>query len=393
MQRTRTGRTTNGLLVGTRKGGFVLRRATDGSWSVVGGPIRLGTQVNDFQQDPRRPEVWLHSAGGDFHLGPTIFRSTDAGRSWSEASRPPAFEPVTEEGAEPRHDGTSRGQAVQRSFWFAPGHASEAGTWYVGTVPHGLFKSEDDGDTWSGVDGFNLNPLYRTWTGEPPGPPDGPFLHSVLVDPRDARHLFLSMSAGGTFESHDAGASWTPINAGVKVEFLPDPYPEYGQDPHCVIQHPADPDLLYQQNHCGIYRLDLREGRAWTRIGDHMPKEVGDIGFGIVGHPTRPDTVWVLPMDGTRVWPRTAPGGRLALYRTDDGGRSWRRQDAGLPQENAWFGSKRQALDVVGAPDAPDVVFGATCGEVWVGHDGGERFECVARHLPEIYSVHAAVLA
>ncbi|QDU85933.1 BNR/Asp-box repeat protein [Planctomycetes bacterium Pla163] len=384
---------TNGLLVGTRKGGFALKRSSDGTWRQVGDPIRLGVQVNDFQQDPRRPEVWLHTAGGDFHLGPTVFRSTDAGGTWAEASKPPAFDQVTEEGAEPRHDGTSRGLTVQRSFWFAPGHASESDTWYVATTPQGLFRSEDGGDTWSGVDGFNHHPQYRTWTGEPPGPPDGPFLHSVLVDPRDASHLFVSMSAGGTFESHDAGKSWAPINAGVRVDFGPEPYPEFGQDPHCVIQHPADPDLLYQQNHCGIYRVDLREGRQWSRIGDNMPKEIGDIGFGIVGHPTRPGTVWVLPMDGTRTWPRTAPGGRLAMYRTDDGGQSWTRQDSGLPACGSWIGAKRQALAVIGAPDAPEVCFGATCGEVWVGRDGGERFECVARHLPEIYSLAPAVLA
>ncbi|MEZ5978211.1 MAG: hypothetical protein R3F34_08340 [Planctomycetota bacterium] len=209
-------------------------------------------------------------------------------------------------------------------------------------------------------------------TVDPDTVPDGSFLHSVLVDPRDAKHLFLSMSIGGTFESTDAGATWKPVNENVQVLFGPEKYPEHGQDPHCVIQHPANPDRLYQQNHCGIYSLDLAKGRRWEHIGANMPEGIGDIGFGVVGHPRREDTVWVMPMDGTSVWPRTAPGGKLAMYRTDDGGSTWKRplREVGLPQENV-FTAKRQALCTFGDPKDPAVCFGATCGEVWFGHEGG----------------------
>ena len=174
------------------------------------------------------------------------------------------------------------------------------------------------------------------------GTPDGAKLHSILVDPRDAKHLYLSLSGGGTFESSDGGESWAPLNKGVAMDFAPPGDYEYGHDPHCVVYHPADPDRLYQQNHCGIYRIHRPE-TTWTRIGDNMPKEVGDIGFPIVVHPREVDTAWVWPMDGTDVWPRTSPGGKPAAYRTQDGGESWERQDQGLP-ERGWFSVKRQCM-------------------------------------------------
>jgi len=161
-------------------------------------------------------------------------------------------------------------------------------------------------------------------------------LSSVIVDPRDARHMYMVTSDGGAFETVDNCGTWRSINKGVEANFLPDPYPEYGQDVHCLCMHQANPDRLYQQNHCGIYRID-RPSDDWIRIGNNMPKEIGDIGFGIVVHPRDPDTAWVFPMDATTVWPRTSPDGRPAVYRTSDAGATWQRQDRGLPREHAWF--------------------------------------------------------
>lgn len=168
--------------------------------------------------------------------------------------------------------------------------------------------------------GFNDHPDYYAWTGdEKDGTPDGPQLHSILVDPRDRAHLYIGLSGGGSFESLDAGASWTPLNAGVAIDFKPPGDYEYGHDPHCMVMHPLYPDRLYQQNHCGIYRFD-RPATTWLRIGDNMPRDVGDIGFPIVVHPRQLDTAWVLPMDGSSVWPRTSPDGKPAVYRTRDAG-------------------------------------------------------------------------
>jgi photosystem II stability/assembly factor-like uncharacterized protein len=215
--------------------------------------------------------------------------------------------------------------------------------------------------------------------------PDGEFLHSILVDPRDARHLYVAISIGGVFESTDGGRDWAPLNAGIAADFLPDPTVAFGHDPHRVAMHARHPDRLYQQNHCGIYRLD-RPGDRWVRIGEAMPKSVGDIGFPIVLHPTDPDVAWVVPMDGTTVWPRTSIGGKPAVYQTRNGGRSWRRQARGLPPRNAWFTVLRQAM-CTDNRDTPGLYFGTTAGEVWSSPNGGETWRCIAAHLPEIYSV------
>ena len=203
--------------------------------------------------------------------------------------------------------------------------------------------------------------------------PDGPLLHSIQIDPRDPRHMLLATSSGGVFESRDQGADWRPLNKGTVASFLPDEEPEYGQDPHCVRMHPLAPDVLWQQNHCGIYRLE-QPAERWTRVGDNMPREVGDIGFPIVLHPRDPDTAWVFPMDGTDVWPRTSPGGRAAVYATRDAGQSWQRQDRGLPQEQAWLTVKRQAM-TVDAHDPVGVYFGTTSGELWGEPRRGSELE------------------
>ena len=360
------------LLVGTRKGLWQLTRAGTGDWT-VSGPEFLGHVIQHAVADPRDPATVVVAARTG-HLGPTIFRSTDAGRTFVESTSPPAF-----------RAGDRLERAVRAAFWLTPGHADQPGVWYAGASPQGLFRSADGGDTWSPVDGWNDHPMWETWCEWPEeNTPDGSMLHSVLVDPRDADHLYLGLSAGGVFESTDGGRDWAPLNLGSLALFHPDPDPEFGQDPHCVRLHPQDPDRLYQQNHCGIYRMDRPEGR-WTRVGEQMPADVGDIGFPIELHPRDPDTAWVFPMDGTDVWPRTSPGGTPAVYVTHDAGASWSRQDTGLP-ERAWWTVKRQAM-TVDAGDPVGVYFGTTSGEVWGSGDEGASWAPLVQHLPEIYSV------
>lgn len=370
------------LLVSTRKGAFILKTDSDRrSWKIR-GPLFLGNIVHHMLLDPRDRRTLLLAARTG-HLGPTLMRYTDWGKTWTEASQPPAFSKAPK---------GVKGRVLDHSFWLTPGHASEPGVWYVGSSPQGLFRSEDGGDTWKGVAGFNDNPMYTQWTGgEQDGTPDGPKLHSILVDPRDAKHLYIGMSSGGVFESLDRGASWAPLNAGCRADFFPDPYPEYGHDPHCVRQHPLAPDILYQQNHCGIYRMDRNEGR-WTRIGERMPKSIGDIGFPMVLHPRDPDTAWVFPMDGTAVWPRTSPAGKPATYITRDAGKSWQRQDNGLPKAQAWFTVKRQAMSA-DLQDPVGLYFGTTSGEIWASRNGGSKWNCIAQHLPHIYAVEAVAVS
>jgi photosystem II stability/assembly factor-like uncharacterized protein len=348
-------------------------------WQLT-GPIFLGHIVHHLMLDPRDQRT-LMLAAKTGHLGPTVFRSTNFGKTWKEAAKPPAFAKAPE---------GENGRAVDHVFWLTPGHASEPKVWYAGSSPQGLFRSEDGGDSWEPVSGFNDHPMRDTWTGgDQSGTPDGPKLHSVIVDPRDQNHMYIGLSGGGVFESLDMGASWTPLNAGCRADFMPgmDPFPEYGHDPHCMRLHPAAPDILYQQNHCGIYRMDRNEG-SWVRIGEKMPKSVGDIGFPMVLHPRDPKTVWVFPMDGTQVWPRTSPGGKPAAYVTRNSGKTWQRLDNGLPKEQAWFTVFRQAM-TADAHDQVGVYFGTTCGEIWASTDEGAKWKCIARHLPHVYAVEA----
>ena len=223
------------------------------------------------------------------------------------------------------------------------------------------------------------------------GTPDGPKLHSVIVDPRDPSRLVFAMSGGGVHESRDAGRSWRTLIKCLEVVEGFDAATVSSHDPHCVRLCPSKPDRLYQQNHCGIYRLD-RPDDTWQRIGRKMPKRVGDIGFPMVVHPRDADTAWVFPMDGTTVWPRTSPDGRPAAYVTRNGGRTWQRLDQGLPESQAWWTLKRQAM-TVDAQAAPALYLDTTSGELWIGRDEGARWSNIARHLPEIYAVEVAEIA
>ena len=368
------------LLVGTKKGAFFLTASPGRERFRLEGPVFLGHIVHHAVADPRdRRTLLLALRTG--HLGPTVFRSTDFGRTWQESSKPPAFEKA--------RDGR-RSNVVEQVFWLTPGHAHEPGVWYAGTSPEGLFRSEDDGATWFPVTGWNDHPKWIAWTGDmTQRNPDGSPVHSILIDPRDAKHMYIGTSSAGVFETTDQGATWSLLNSGMRSPSQADPFPEYGYDPHCMTLHPAAPDLLYQQNHCGIYRMFRPEAR-WVRVGENMPIEVGDIGFAIGLHPRDPQTAWVFPMDGTDVWPRTPPGHRPAVYRTRDGGATWSRLDHGLPAR-AWYTVLRQCM-AVDSEDRVGVYFGTTNGEVWGSTDEGESWSCLAAHLPHVYAVEAAML-
>ena len=367
------------VLLATRKGAWILRGdAKRKAWK-VDGPEFLGQIIHHLVLDPRDRKTML-AAASTGHLGPTMFRSTDQGRSWKEIARPPAF---------PKSKDAANARSVKHTFWLTPSHASEPGVWYAGTSPQGLFRTEDGGQSWEPVAGINDNPAFAPFIRDAQGgTPDGPTLHSINVDPRDPNHLYVGMSSGGVHESRDRGRTWNTIVDGMEVVEGFDPKNIGFHDPHCVRYSPSNPDRLYQQNHCGIYRLD-RPGSKWTRIGRNMPSKVGDIGFPMVVHPRDEDTAWVFPMDGSGVWPRTSPEGVPSAFVTRDGGKSWRKLAKGLPARQAWWTVKRQAM-TADAQDPVGLYLGTTSGEVWMGRDEGSRWECIARHLPEIYAVEAA---
>ena len=371
------------LLVATRKGAWLLHGdAARKSWR-TDGPHFLGHVVSHLVLDPRDGRTLL-AATKTGHLGPTMMRSTDRGRNWQESKQPPAF---------PKAPDDETGRSVDHTFWLTPGHHDEPGVWFAGTSPQGLFRSIDGGSTWQPFSPINDDLTYRKWMGTAQdGTPDGPKLHSIIVDPRDAKHMFFGMSGGGVHESRDGGKSWQVIIDGMEVVegFNFDRNDPTFHDPHCLRLCPSNPDRLYQQNHCGIYRRD--GGGAWVRIGRSMPKSVGDIGFPLVVHPRNDKTLWVLPMDGTMVWPRTSPGGKPAVYATKNAGSTWQRLDGGFPKQQAWWTVKRQAM-CGDAQDPVGLYFGTTSGEMWMSRDEGRKWNCIARHLPEIYAVETAQFA
>ena len=367
------------LLIGTRKGAFTLKSDRARRTWKVSPPIFLGHIIHHVVADPRDRRTMLMAASTG-HLGPTVFRSTDVGKTWKESAAPPAFPKVLE---------GETGRSVGHVFWLAPCHANEPNAWYAGTSPQGLFRSDDGGVTWKPFSSINDDPQYREWMGSvQDGTPDGPKLHSIIVDPREPRHLYFAMSGGGVHESVDGGKTFVPLIKGLDVVEGFSPSVVTYHDPHCVRQCPSNPDRLYQQNHCGIYRID-RSSDTWVRIGKNMPKKVGDVGFPMVVHPHNADTAWVFPMDGATVWPRVSPEGKPAAYMTKNSGKSWTRQDKGFPRSNAWWTVKRQAM-TNDTHETVGLYVGTTQGEIWASRNEGATWTCIARHLPEIYSVEAA---
>lgn len=366
-------------LVATRKGAWLFRGDAGRRKWQTDGPHFLGHIISHVMLDPRDGRTLL-AAAKTGHLGPTVFRSTDLGRTWKEAARPPAFAKAP--------DG-QKGRSVDHTFWLAPAHANEPNVWYAGTSPQGLFRSEDGGVTWEPFSTINDDPQFRVWMGSvQDGTPDGPKLHSIIIDPRNPAHLYFGMSGGGVHESLDGGQTWMPLLQGLDVVEGFDRANAMFHDPHCIRLCPSNPDRLYQQNHCGIYRID-RPSNEWVRIGKAMPKKIGDIGFPMVVHPRDDKAVWVFPMDGQTVWPRTTIDGKPCVYGTRNGGKTWQRLDAGLPANQAWWTVKRQAM-TADAHDPVGLYFGTTSGELWMSRDEGRQWGVIARHLPEIYAVETA---
>ena len=369
------------VLVGTRKGAWIFHGDPKRKTWRADGPHFLGHIINHLVLDPRDGKTLL-AAASTGHLGPTLYRSTNLGKKWEEVKQPPAFAKAKK---------GQQGRSVNHTFWLQPGLPDEPGVWYAGTSPQGLFRTEDGGATWAPFSSINDDPQYREWMGSvQDGTPDGPKLHSIIIDPRDPAHLYFAMSGGGVHESTDGGKSWNTLIKGLDVVMGFDAANAAFHDPHCIRLCPSNPDRLYQQNHCGIYRLD-RPSDTWQRIGKKMPKKVGDVGFPMVVHPRDDNTVWVFPMDGTMVWPRTSPEGKPAAYVTRNGGKTWKRLDTGMPESQAWWTVKRQAM-TADAQDPVGLYFGTTSGELWMSRDEGERWSCIARHLPEIYSVETVAI-
>jgi photosystem II stability/assembly factor-like uncharacterized protein len=250
---------------------------------------------------------------------------------------------------------------------------------WCGTLPGGLFKSEDSGDSWELNRPLWDNPRREEWFG---GGADHPGIHSICVDPRDARHVILGISCGGVWITKDGGKSWNLTGKGMRAEFMP-PEMQFEpniQDPHLVTQCRANPDILWAQHHNGIFRSTDAAG-SWSEITGVDPSVFG---FAVAVHPKNPDTAWFVP--AVKDEKRYACDGRVVVTRTRDGGKSFEKLSKGLPQVLAYDLVFRHALDIDESGER--LAFGSTTGSVWVSENGGESWSTISSNLPPVYGVH-----
>jgi photosystem II stability/assembly factor-like uncharacterized protein len=343
-------------LVGTRKGLFVLRAEDDRSSWHAEGPLLEGWGVYHAVVDERDRTV--HVAANHTTYGPTVQRSADGGKTWRRS----------------RQIGlpAASGLILNAAWHIEPGRPEEPETLYLGGDPGVLFRSDDGGETWEPNRGILKHPTRERWFAGA----GGMCCHSIQLDPRQAERIYVGITSAGVFRSDDGGETWLARNKGVAGDFLPDPYAEVGQCPHKLLLHPARPDRLWQQNHCGVYRSDDR-GDSWIRLDDHgLPS---GFGFPLMLDPGDPDKAFVIPEKGFEY--HYSADGRLAVYRTMDAGETWESMSTGLP-EQAWAAVLREAC----AFDADSLYFGTQGGSFFVLAEGDTWVEAV-RHLPPILSV------
>jgi hypothetical protein len=354
------------LLVGTKKGGFVLQGDRGGDRWDIRGPLCETWPIFDMNWEPG--EGAIYAGGGNAWYGAAVWRSTDLGKSWTHSSDGLTY-----------GDGDGEGADKLATVWNV---TPFDGVIYAGVEPAGLFRSEDRGQTWQHVEGLRRHPSRPEWQ---PGA-GGLCLHTIVPHPTDRDHVWVAISAVGTFETRDGGENWQTRNKGVRVEFGPEKFPDFGQCVHKMVMAAGQPDRLYQQNHSGVYRSD-DGGANWEEITSGLPS---DFGFPMVRHPRDPETVFVIPHNGPELG-RYVPDGRAAVWRTRDAGSTWTRLGKGLPQEHAYIGVLREAM-AIDSGDPAAIYFGTSTGEIYASADEGDSWRPIAAHLPPVFSVEAVAL-
>jgi hypothetical protein len=353
------------LLVGTRKGLFVLDGDTDRKAWDVRGPLCDGWPIHDAIYD--RASGAIYAGGGSNWYGPAVWRSDDLGETWSHSS-----------------EGITYGDDAEKVVTIWSLATGPGGTMYAGVEPAGLFRSGDGGSTWSHVEGLTNHPSRPEWQ---PGN-GGLILHSIVPSRDDAGRVWVGISSVGAFETSDGGKSWSTRNKGVRAGFMPEgqQYPDFGQCVHKLVMAADGGEHLYQQNHCGVYR-STDGGKQWKEITPGLPTEFG---FPMGAHPRDPKTVWTIPMTEPDAG-RFMIDGHAAVYRTSDGGETWQKATDGLPQENAYISVLREAM-AVDSLEPVGVYFGTSTGQLYGSRDEGKSWSIVADNLPAIWSVEAAIV-
>jgi len=366
------------LLVATRKGLFTLMRGSAAGWAISQADF-LGDHCSSVLADRRDGSLYAALYHG--HFGVKLHRSRDTGASWEEipAPRYPPKDDAEPEWIDPH--GRVVPQSLELIWCLEAGGAETPGRLWCGTVPGGLFRSDDAGDSWHLVESLWNDPARKGWFG---GGMDYPGIHSVCVSARKPGELTVAVSCGGIWRSDDDGTSWRCIGEGLRADYFP---PDQARNPaiqdvHRLVQSPSHPHVFWVQHHNGIFR----SGDGALTFEELEGIEPSSFGFAVAVHPSDPDTAWFVPQikDERRI----PVDGRILVLRTRDGGRSFAPLRGGLPQEHAYDIFFRHGLDV--DDSGATLAMGSTTGSLWSSADAGESWSCAAAHLPPIYAVRFA---
>ena len=364
-------------LIATRKGLFTLS-IDDGSFA-VSEPAFPGVPVTNAVAD-RRDGAW-YALLDHGHFGVHLHRSDDGGATWPEIAAPQY--PDQPEGVTEVNPMTQREieWTTQLGWILEPAHPDEPDVLWCGTIPGGLFRTDDRGDSWQLVEPLWNLPERKKWFG---GGYDAAGIHSIAVDPRGPGRLLVGVSCGGAWRTDDGGSSWTVAAKGMRADFLPpeQAYDTDTQDPHRIVRCAAAPDMLWTQHHCGIFR-STDNGDTWTEIDRDRASVPSTFGFAVAVHPDDPETAWFVPAVSDEV--RIPVDGQLVVTRTRDGGRTFDVLSEGLPQDHAYDLIYRHAFDIDGTGD--QLLMGSTTGSLWWSGNGGDEWHEVSANLPPIAAV------
>jgi photosystem II stability/assembly factor-like uncharacterized protein len=365
------------VLVGTHKGAFIL--TADGKrarWS-VSGPFFGGWDIYHFKGSPADPDrLYVSQTSGWF--GQIIQRSNDGGKTWEPVGNKFAYDGVP--GTHMWYDDTPHPWEFKR-VWHLEPSLTDADTVYAGVEDAALFRTTDGGTTWQELPGLRTHESGSTWH---PGA-GGLGLHTILLDSGNPGRIFTAISAAGAFRTDDGGATWRPINRGLKSEYIPDPDAEVGHCVHRIALNRARPNVLFMQKHWDVMRSD-DAGDSWREVSGNLPT---DFGFVIDVHAHDPETVYVVPIKSdSEHYP---PGGKLRVYRSRTGGNEWEPLTKGLPQRNCYVNVLRDAM-AVDSLDSCGVYFGTTGGQVYGSADAGDTWSPIVKNLPAVLSVEVQTL-
>ena len=365
------------VLVGTRKGAFVLTSDERRQQWQVSDPHFAGWEIYHLKGSPVDPNrIYASQSSGWF--GQIIQRSDDGGQTWTPVGKDFVYEGVP--GTHQWYDGTQHPWEFKR-VWLLEPSLHDPDTVYAGVEDAALFRSSDGGQTWQELAGLRSvkGHLWQPGAG-------GMCLHTVVLDPGNPQRIFVAISAAGAFRTDDDGATWLPINQGLRSEWeLPDPAADVGHCVHSIAMHPARPDVLFMQKHWDVMRSD-NAGELWHEVSGNLPS---DFGFPIAVHAHQPETIYVVPIKSdSEHYP---PEGKLRVYRSRTGGNDWQALTAGLPQSDCYVNVLRSALAVDTLPSC-GVYFGTTGGQVYASANSGDTWAAIVRDLPPVLSVEVQVL-